>query len=230
MIRLPISLMCAGLAPQLVAQPGAVESIPADHPEPITIRILNGKNGLPLPHLHLALIAGYDERDIRHHLWGEEVSTDSSGEARLPQGLVDFGFLQVSLRKAKACRRNPQGERYNLATIRRDGLSTPNDCGILRMLDRPGVLTIFARSGGDSNAGASASGAEYASRVVVERTLPDSVLPSTPATTAQSPAPANRENELESLIVHWYAGASDPAAVGTDALPDSYEEMCQPER
>jgi hypothetical protein len=148
MIRLPISLMCAGLAPQLVAQPGAVESIPADHPEPITIRILNGKNGLPLPHLHLALIAGYDERDIRHHLWGEEVSTDSSGEARLPQGLVDFGFLQVSLRKAKACRRNPQGERYNLATIRRDGLSTPNDCSILRMLDRPGVLTIFARSAG----------------------------------------------------------------------------------
>jgi hypothetical protein len=227
MIRLPISLMCAGLALQLVAQPGAVESIPADHPEPITIRILNGKNGLPLPHLHLAVIAGYDERDIRHHLWGEEVSTDCSGEARLPQGLVDFGFLQVSLRKAKACQKNSEGARYNLATIRRDGLSPPNDCGILRVLDRPGVLTIFARSGGDWYWGASASGAEYASRFVVERTLPDSVLPSTPV---QSPVPANRENELESLIGHSPAGASDPAAVGTDALPDSYEEMCQPER
>jgi hypothetical protein len=196
------------------------------HSEPITIRILNGKNGLPLPHLHLAVIAGYDERDIRHRLWAEEVSTDSSGEARLPQGLVDFAFLQISLLKAKACQKNSQGERYNLARIRRDGFSAPNDCGIIRVLDRPGALTIFARSGGDSNAGASAIRAEYAPRVVVESTLPDSALSTT---AAKSPVPAIQRNEIESLIGRSPARASDPGPVGTDALPDSYEEMCQPE-
>ncbi len=226
MIRLPISLMCAGLALRLVAQPGAVESIPVDHSEPIMIRILNGKNGLPLPHLHLAVMAGYDERDIRHRSWAEDVSTDSSGQARLPQGLVDFGFLQVLLRKAKACQTNSQRARYNLARIRRDGFSTPNECGIIRVLDRPGILTIFARSGGDSNEGAAAIRAEYAPRVVVESILPDSALL---LPTLQNPVPVAQENEIESLIGHSPASASDPAAVGTDALPDSYVEMCQPE-
>jgi hypothetical protein len=87
---------------------------------------------------------------------GRRSSTDSSDEARLPQGLVDFAFLQVWLRKVKACQRNSQGELYNLVRIRRDGFSTPNNCGIIRVLDRPGVLTIFTRSGRDSNAHASA--------------------------------------------------------------------------
>jgi hypothetical protein len=226
MIRVSTPIVWVGLILVLIAASGAGQAIPAVHSEPITIRILNGKNGLPLRHLHLAVIAGYDERDIRYGLWAEEVSTDSSGEARLPQGPVDFGFLQVSLRKAKACQRNSQGERYNLARIRRDGFSTPNDCGIIRVLDRPGVLTIFARSGGDWNAGAPPIRAEYAPRVVVETILPD---PARPLTAVQSPVPATQGNEIESLIWHSPASASDPAVVGTDALPDSYEEMCQPE-
>jgi hypothetical protein len=177
MIRVSTPIVWVGLILVLIAASGAGQAIPAVHSEPITIRILNGKSGLPLPHLHLAVIAGYDERDIRHGLWAEEVSTDSSGEAQLPQGLVDFGFLQVSLRKAKAYQKSSRRERYNLARIRRDGFSTPNECGIIRVLDRPGVLTIFARSGGDWNAGASAIRAAYAPRVVFESILADSARP-----------------------------------------------------
>ena len=227
MIRLSIAVVWAGLGLLCGMCCSAGQAIPVDHPEPMTIRILNGRNGLPLPHLHAILFAGYDDRDIRHQSWREEVFTDTSGEARMPKSLVDFAFLQVSLRSAKACQRSAREELYNLDRIRRDGFSAPNDCGIVRVVDAPGVLTIFAKPDGDFNGNANAVRMPDASRIVAESNPPDTAQQ---GIATQSALPASQANEIKSLIGHSPGRASNHSPQGTAALPDSYDEMCQPER
>jgi hypothetical protein len=222
-IRVSIAVVGAGLGLVCGVFSGAGQAIPVDHPEPMTIRILNGKNGLPLPHLHAILIAGYDDRDIRHQSWREEVFTDISGEARIPKSLVDFAFLQVSLRSAKACQKSARGELYNLDRIRGDGFSAPNYCGIVRVVDAPGVLTIFVKPGSDIIGARTPD----APQIVAEDNPPETAPQ---GSAVQSPLPASQANEIESLIGHLPGRASDLAPSGTAALPDSYEEMCQPER
>lgn len=99
MIR-PLALsLAAGLA--LAAAPcrGADEIFPAMHSEPITVRILNGKNGQPLAHLHLILIGGYDQRDLHGQLFREEALTDAQGQARLSGQLANLPWLQVWVNK-----------------------------------------------------------------------------------------------------------------------------------
>jgi hypothetical protein len=226
MIRLSIAIFWAGLTLDCGSCFGAGQAIPVDHPEPITIRVMNGKNGLPLVHLHLKVIAGYDDRDIRHRLWEEEVSTGNSGEVRLPQGLVDFAFLQILLRKAKACQKDSR-QLYNLERIRNDEFSAPNDCGIVHALDASGVLTIFAKGGGEINEVSNRPRTPVISRISVEDTRPD---PAPISMAVEWPVAAPLANEIESVTGHSYPHASVPGSLGTEELPDSYEEMCAPER
>jgi hypothetical protein len=226
MIRISISIFWAGLTLGCGSCFCAGQAIPVDHPEPITIRVINGKNGLPLAHLHLKVIAGYDDRDIRHRLWEEEVSTGNSGEVRLPQGLVDFAFLQVSLRKAKACQEDSR-RLYNLERIRNDGFSAPNDCGIVHVLDASGLLTIFAKGGGEINEVSNRPRTPVISRIFVQDTRPD---PAPISMAVEWLVAAPVANEIESLTGHSSPHASVPGSLGTEELPDSYEEMCAPER
>jgi len=121
------------------------ESFPVVHNDPITVRILGGEDAHPLAHLHLILTGGYQERDIRLEMWREEILTDSNGNARLPPGLANLPLLQVRVAKKHLCMDAHQAA-FSIDRIRRDGLSSPNHCGIATVLDVPGVLNVFAMS------------------------------------------------------------------------------------
>ena len=121
-------------------------SLPATHPEPTTIRILDGKGGGPLAHVHLQVVAGYDDRDLRLGFWSEEVVTDAQGRASLPGSLKNFSFVAVWVAKHRLCAAHGRSTYVNLDNIRSEGLSTPNRCGTTVIADTPGVLNVFAKA------------------------------------------------------------------------------------
>lgn len=124
----------------------AQNSLPATHPEPITIRILDGKGGAPLAHVHLQVVAGYDDRDLRLGFWSEEVVTDGQGRASLPSSLKNFSLVAVRVAKHNLCAAHGRSTYMNLDNIRYEGLSTPNRCGTTVVAETPGVLNVFARA------------------------------------------------------------------------------------
>jgi len=120
--------------------------LPATHPEPITIRILDGKGGAPLAHVHLQIVAGYDDRDLHLGLWSEEAVTDGQGRASLPGSLKNFSLVAVWVAKHKLCAAHGRSTYMNLDNIRSEGLSTRNRCGTTVVAETPGVLNVFAKA------------------------------------------------------------------------------------
>ena len=140
--------LAAGLALVAAAAGGAGESFPVVHNEPITVRILGGKDGQPLARLHLTFIAGYDRRDMREQLFREEVITDAHGQVRLSNQLANLPWLQVWVGKKSLCQEDAPGAGFSVELIRRDGLSAPNRCGKSAVEDRPGTFTVFVKGKG----------------------------------------------------------------------------------
>jgi hypothetical protein len=134
-----------GLALPAAAVCGAGETFPVAHNEPITVRIVGGEDGKPQAHAHLILIAGYDRRDLHDRLWQEEALTDDRGNARLSSALANLPFVQVWVAKKHLCLGNPGKARFSVELIRRDGLSTPNRCGIATVEDAPGIFNVFVK-------------------------------------------------------------------------------------
>jgi len=130
------------------AASGAGESFPVVHNEPITVRVLGGKDGRPLGRLHLTLIAGYDRRDMGEQLFREEMLTDAHGQVRLSKKLANLPWLQVWVGKKSLCQRNPRKDSFSVELMRRDGLSAPNLCGRVTVEDKPGVFTVFVKGKG----------------------------------------------------------------------------------
>ena len=79
--------------------------LPVTHPEPITIRILDGKGGAPLAHVHLRVVAGYDDRDLRLGLWSEEAVTDGQGWRAYPALSRTFRWSRYGWQSANCARR-----------------------------------------------------------------------------------------------------------------------------
>jgi len=143
----------AGVAIAAASASLAGETFPVVHNEPITIRLLSGKDGAPLAHVHLNLLAGYDEQEIQRQVWHEETLTDDHGRAWLTTQLANLPFLQVWPAKMRSCQTNPRASRFSIERIRRDGLSTPNLCGAVLIKDAPGVFIVYVK---DKTSGAHA--------------------------------------------------------------------------
>ena len=142
----PLALSFAAVVALLTATlNGVAETFPEAHNEPITVRILGGKNGQPLVHMHLVLLAGYDQKDMHDQLYRAEMLTDAYGHARLPKQLANLPWLQVWVTKKPLCQAKPRGDSFSVELIRRDGLSAPNRCGTATVEDVPGVFTIFVK-------------------------------------------------------------------------------------
>lgn len=145
-VQIPWLVLCV----MTLVLPGSMgkseQSLPSIHPEPITIRIINGKDGAPLAHVHLLFVAGYDNRDLRLGLWSAEAITDAKGRASLPGALKDFSLLEVRVAKRRLCAAHGRSLSINLDNVRYGGMSTPNRCGNLVFADKPGVLTVFAKA------------------------------------------------------------------------------------
>jgi hypothetical protein len=143
--------MGMGLALLTASLCGADEVFPVVHNEPITVRLVGGKDGQPLVHAHLILVGGYDENDIRHGLWQQETLTDEQGRARLSKALANLPFLQVWVGKKHLCEANVKTSHFSVELIRRDGLSAPNRCGTAVVEDAPGVFTVYVKSAGEKS-------------------------------------------------------------------------------
>jgi hypothetical protein len=125
---------------------GADEVFPVVHDDAITIRILDGADGHPIPHAHLSLLAGYNRRDLHLAMWHDDVSTDDQGKARLPDELANLPFLEIGVGKQHICEAGSGSAIFSVDRIRRDGLSTSNRCGKATVGDAPGAFTIFVKS------------------------------------------------------------------------------------
>jgi len=125
---------------------GADEDFPVVHNETITIRVLDGVDGHPVPHAHLSLLAGYNQRDLHLEMWHDDISTDNHGIARLPNALANLPLLQISVAKSPTCEAHAGSATFSVDLIRRDGVSTPNRCGNAISEDLPGVFTVFVKT------------------------------------------------------------------------------------
>jgi len=123
-------------------------SQPVIHHEPITVRVLDGRRGVPLARVHLILIAGYDQRDLHKGLWQEEAITDSAGSAQVPDSLFSFPFLQVVVARHGMCIGDVSESRFSMDQIRFAGLNSPNRCGVLTVENLSGVFVVFAKTKG----------------------------------------------------------------------------------
>jgi len=189
MARTLAFFLAAGLAALAPKASGAEETLAAAHNQPITIRILDGKHGQPVAHIHLLLLAGYDLHDIRHQLWHDEALTDDHGAARLPRQLADLPFLQVWAAKKSLCQAYPRSEYFSVDRMRQTGISAPNRCGIATVEDAPGVFTVFVK-------------ARVAKTRISARPAAAPATTTAPAVSAPAPAPAPARDELYRSPLH----------------------------
>jgi hypothetical protein len=124
---------------------GADEVFPVAHNEPITVRVLAGKDGKPLAKERVVLIGGYNLRDLRLELQRQEARTDADGAVRLTNALRNLPLIRVQVIQQRSC--GPEGFAvpFSVELIRRDGMSASNRCGTATVSDSAGVLTVFVK-------------------------------------------------------------------------------------
>jgi len=148
-LSLTFSIAASTLALALMASSqgaAAQTSIPVVHPEPITVHVVDSRDGHPMAHLHLVLVAGYDRSDLEKHVWHEAVMTDDAGLVHLPPTLLNLPWLGVLMPKSTTCKSDPRTESFSVERMRIDGLSAPNRCGTVTLSDRPGEFIVFAQT------------------------------------------------------------------------------------
>ena len=183
-------LLAAGLAAR------ADETFPENHREPITVRILNGKDGQPLGRQHVTLIGGYDQHDMRDQLFREEIQSNPKGEIKLSRQLANLPWLEVWVEKKPLCQKSPRKVSFSVELIRSDGLSAPNHCGRASFEDTPGVFNVYVKGNPEkaphhlSQAQIPAHGSDESAPAVAPKTVP--------APPADSPAAASHPAEQQS--------------------------------
>jgi hypothetical protein len=210
MIRLLAKQFGAGLFLLAAQICGAEESFPVVHNEPITIRVLSGRDGHPLAQVRMTLAAGYNQRDIDLRLRQEEALTDKHGNARLPNALANFPLLVVSVAKQHLCQADRHGAAFSVERIRRDGLSAPNGCGTATVEDAPGMFTVWVKAGkaaadpaptvtGGLQAAALAAGSVSTPAAALAPSTPVCPAATAPATPPAMAPARNRRKQLPPL-------------------------------
>ncbi len=143
----PLSIfLLAALALSTAALCPAVETFPVVHNDPIIVRILSGKNGLPLINLHLVLIGGYDRDDLHQQFYREDALTDNFGKVRISNQMANLPWLQVWVRSMPLCQSKPRKTSFSVELIRRDGVNAPNLCGPVSAQNTPGLFNVFVKN------------------------------------------------------------------------------------
>lgn len=192
MIRPLVLSLAAALAFAATTLCRADETFPVVHREPISVRILSGKSGQPLAHLHLVLIGGYDQNDLHNQLFREDALSDAQGVVRLSKQLANLPWLQVWVNKKPLCQSNPRKTGFSVELIRRDGQSSPNLCGLATAEDAPGLFNVFVKGEAERSKLAKLLHVKGTPKIPAETALPGAA----PAWTAPAQKPIQAQAAL----------------------------------
>ncbi len=132
------------------ATPATKPPAPATNAGPLSrvfrVRVVDGRNGLPVDHAHLRL--WYDEQ-------GESafpLTTNAQGIALMPAPVGTPVRVLLAPEDKVDCRKtqtdqNPgvPPEGYNLLSVAEQGVSSTNHCGPIGVKAAPGELVLFVR-------------------------------------------------------------------------------------
>jgi hypothetical protein len=123
----------------------ADEVFPVVHNEPITVKILSGRDGQPQPQVRVVLLGGYTRRDLALGQWREDGVTDEAGSLLLSNGLRNLPLLRVEVLHGHACAQGAGGTPFSVELVRQGGLSGVNRCGFAFAENVAGVLTLYVK-------------------------------------------------------------------------------------
>jgi hypothetical protein len=109
--------------------------------QPVTVRIINGRNGKPLPKVRVYI--GFDDLKGRQSL---DLTTDAQGELQFEANGAKT--IQVHPVGEVTCGEQPVGapyRNYSIEEILKDGLLTKNDCSHISAEPLRGKLLYFVR-------------------------------------------------------------------------------------
>jgi len=221
----------AGLLLLAASVGGAQETFPVVHNEPITIRILDGKDGHPLVHTHLSLVGGYNQSDLHLEMWHQETITDDKGNARVSNALANLPLLKIAVAKSHLCQSDSHTA-FSVEQIRRDGFSTANVCGIATVVDAPGVFTVFVKTAPPKH-GSPATSHPLHAAVPAPPAAPPSSAPAAAAPKLSAPAKAAPPPLTAPALVTPapapVPATRDPAAPTTAPVPDPDPQQPDPD-
>jgi len=111
----------------------------------IVLHAVDGRNGKPIANHHLLVTTGMSGDAVRSWTNHVDLETDKDGLATLTISATDAKLIQVWVDALTLCQSDPNHVSFSVSTIISNGLSTPNNCGPLRLKDTPGHLMVFAR-------------------------------------------------------------------------------------
>ncbi len=114
-------------------------------PHVLTIRALDGRNGLPIKGAHLLVFAGETGEQVRQHAQHFDLQTDQNGDAQLTLKSDLLKFVQVWIDGKTLCQSRPNYVSFSVEQAVVKGLLAPNTCSHLARPTEPGELLIFAR-------------------------------------------------------------------------------------
>ncbi len=156
-LGIAMSMPCTSYA-QLTGPPAGVPVPPVTTPSPESksatapiaaaatvyrIRLLDGRNGLPVEHAHVRV--WYDESGGG----GYSLTTSANGTTLMPEPVGLPIRVLVSPEDKIDCRKFTAGDpapAYNLQQIAEKGVVLPNGCGPVSAKPHPGELVYFVRA------------------------------------------------------------------------------------
>jgi hypothetical protein len=111
----------------------------------MTIQALNGKNGKPLVHRRLLVFGGKTAEAASHQETIFDVTTDGNGFARVVFDPAKTRWIEVFADFLTLCHNKPNLVQFSVDTILSTGFASPNHCGKIVPLVKPGQFTVFAR-------------------------------------------------------------------------------------
>lgn len=112
---------------------------------PVTIQLLNGKDGKPFAKHRLVVFIGATALDAKVHKGNIVVTTDEAGIATLSGIAGDTHWIQVLPDWLTLCQQEIRPNVYALRDLVEEGARTCNSCSELTKDVVPGRLIIFAR-------------------------------------------------------------------------------------
>ena len=108
---------------------GPILATPSEDSQTISVVVLEGKNGKPMPREHLLGLVGGTQEEVRPHGHKIDLETNLEAVALLPPGSSSYSRIQIWVDRRTLYQRTPNLASFSLDEVRRSGASTANTCG-----------------------------------------------------------------------------------------------------